>query len=128
MRLLLDSHTLFWWLRHKTRLSQRALSVIESENNKVFVSIATAWEMAIKAGSGKWPDTKPLLDVFEREMELSDFNILEIKVPHVCLAGLMPSPHRDPFDRLLAAQAAIEGLTLVSSDAKMANLGAEVLW
>ena len=128
MRLLLDSHTLYWWLRHKTRLSQRASSVIESEDNEVFVSIATAWEMAIKAGSGKWPEAKPLLDEFELEMELSDFKLLPIKIQHVRLAGLMQSAHRDPFDRLLAAQAVIEGLTLVSSDAKMAGLGADVIW
>lgn len=128
MRLLLDSHALFWWLGQQSLLSTEAYAAIEGEHNEVFASIVSAWEMAIKVGKGKWPDARDLVDGFEDEIGKAGFLLLPISVAHVRLAGLMQSPHRDPFDRLLAAQAAIEGLTLVLSDVKLTGLGAEVLW
>jgi PIN domain nuclease of toxin-antitoxin system len=128
VRLLIDSHTLYWAVGERSRLSNPARAALEDQGNDVYVSVVSLWEMAIKAGSGKWPEVLQLVERFEFEIEKPGFRLLPISVPHVRLAGLMPSPHRDPFDRLLAAQATIEGLTLVSSDAKMANLGAEVLW
>ena len=128
MRLLLDTHAVFWWLIDEVQLSPKAITAIDAKDGEVFVSIVSAWEMAIKAGLGKWPEARGLVEVFDEEMERAGFKVLPITVPHVRLAGLMQSPHRDPFDRLLAAQAAIEGLTLVSSDAKMAGLGADVIW
>jgi PIN domain nuclease of toxin-antitoxin system len=128
VRLLLDSHALFWWLGQQSLLSKRAFEAIAGERNEVFVSIVSAWEMAIKVGTGKWPKARDLVEGFEEEINKAGFKVLPITIPHVRLAGLLHSPHRDPFDRLLAAQAAIEGLTLVSSDAKMLGLGADVIW
>ena len=90
--------------------------------------MATAWEMAIKVGIGKWPEAAALVDDFEAKIALPGFRLLPISVPHVRAAGLMQSPHRDPFDRLLAAQAMTEGLTLVTADTRLAALGAAVLW
>ena len=128
MRVLLDCHTVFWWLLDKERLTNAASVTIESANNEVFVSVATAWEIAIKVGGGKWIAAAPLLDRFEVEMRQSDFRLLPITVPHARAAGLIVSPHRDPFDRLLAAQARIEGMPIVSADPRMLALGAEVIW
>lgn len=128
MRLLLDSHTVFWWLLERSRLSKNALATITAESNEIFVSIASAWEMAIKVGTGKWPEARSLIENFEKEIELSEFRLLPITVIHVRAAGLMKSPHRDPFDRMLAAQALAEGLSLVTADAKLAQLGAAVVW
>ena len=128
MRLLLDSHTFYWAVGQRSRLSRLALSSIEDENNDVYVSVASIWEMAIKVGAGKWPEARILVERFEEEIEKPGFRLLPISVPHVRLAGLMQSNHRDPFDRLLAAQASVEGLTLVSSDPKMDKLGAKVIW
>jgi PIN domain nuclease of toxin-antitoxin system len=71
--------------------------------------MASTWEMAIKVGIGKWPGAALVLDDFEQLLVTEQFRILPITIPHVRLAGLMPSPHRDPFDRLLAAPASIEG-------------------
>ena len=96
--------------------------------NEIYVSVVSAWEMAIKVGLGKWPDAAVLVERFEHETTANGFLLLPILVPHVRAAGLMQVPHRDPFDRLLVAQAQIEGLTLVTADLKIQNLGVAWLW
>ena len=122
MRLLLDTHTIFWWCIEISKLPPAVLGAIAARDNDVSVSMASAWEMAIKVGSRKWPEAAGLVDTFENEIAANGFSILPISVSHVRAAGLMPSPHRDPFDRLLAAQARIEGLTLVTVDPKVQAL------
>ena len=124
----MDSHVLFWSLLQRSRLSQTASDAIADQNNDVFVSVATPWELAIKVGTGKWPEARKIVERFEDELELSKFRLLSIAVPHVRAAGLLKSDHRDPFDRLLAAQALAEGLTLVTADARLRTLGATCLW
>lgn len=128
MRLLLDTHTLVWALRANALLSSVAQAVIENSENDVFVSVVSAWEIAIKVGQGKWPDAQTLIENFESEIETPRFRLLQIALPHVRLAGLMSLPHRDPFDRLLAAQAEIEGLALVTADQRLQVLGVEWIW
>lgn len=119
MKLLLDTHALAWWLSERSRLSQPAQVAISTESNQVFVSVVNAWEMAIKVGRGNWPAAASLVDGFEAEIAVESFQLLPIAVAHVRLAGMMQHPHRDPFDRLLAAQAQLEGLTLVTADPKV---------
>jgi PIN domain nuclease of toxin-antitoxin system len=128
LKLLLDTHTMFWWSIDQARLSSAAFSAIKSKDNEVYVSIASAWEIAIKVGLGKWPEAANLIDQFEAETAASGFVVLPVTLPHVREAGLMRSPHRDPFDRLLASQARIEGLSLVSADPKLSQLGAAIVW
>ncbi len=94
----------------------------------MLVSLASAWEMAIKIGAGKWTQATTVLNTFETLLAVEDFRLLPINLAHVRQAGLMQSLHRDPFDRLLAAQAQIEGLTLVTADPKVQALGAPWLW
>jgi PIN domain nuclease of toxin-antitoxin system len=95
---------------------------------EVQVSIATQWEMAIKVGAGKWPDAVRLLEAFDVAVAEEGFQLLPIALPHVRRAGLMISANRDPFDRLLVAQALTEGLVLVSSDPRMGEMGANLVW
>jgi PIN domain nuclease of toxin-antitoxin system len=128
LRTLLDTHVLFWWLTDDSRLSATARRLMSNDPDTVHVSVATAWEIAIKVGQGKWPEARSLIDSFEREVESEGFVLLPIEVPHVRAAGLMQVAHRDPFDRLLVAQAASERLTLVSSDQTLAALGVACLW
>jgi PIN domain nuclease of toxin-antitoxin system len=128
VKLLLDTHTLVWWIRASPRLSVTARQEISTDGAEVFVSIASAWEIAIKVGLGKWEEARELIEEFEPALTAERFQILPITVAHVRSAGLMTSLHRDPFDRLLAAQAQIEGLALVTADPKLAGLGAAVLW
>lgn len=128
MRLLLDSHTFVWWIRNSDQLSVAAGAAIEDGGAQVFVSLATAWEMAIKVGAGKWPEAEELVREFGAALAEEGFDLLPITLDHVRTAGLMRNVHRDPFDRLLAAQAQIEGLTLVTADARLAGMGAPVVW
>jgi PIN domain nuclease of toxin-antitoxin system len=126
--LLLDTHTAVWALLGNSRLSPSAREAIEAKEVAVAVSIVSVWEIAIKVGLSKWPEAVPLLAGIEDHLERVQFRLLPITVPHVRAAGLMQSPHRDPFDRLLAAQAMIEGLTIVTADPKVQTLGAPWLW
>ena len=128
MRLLLDTHTLVWAISGNPLLSKAASKALTAKGNEIRVSVVSAWEIAIKVGLGKWPDAEKLLNEFETAILGQSFALLPITVSHARMAGLLRSAHRDPFDRLLAAQATIEGLTLVSSDSHMAPLGATVLW
>jgi PIN domain nuclease of toxin-antitoxin system len=128
MKLLVDTHTLFWVTMDTARLSPVAKHALNDEANDVFVSVASAWEIAIKVGLGKWADARDLLIEFETYVELSGFDILPISIEHARKAGLLSSTHRDPFDRLLIAQAMAEQLALVSSDTKIVGMGADVIW
>jgi PIN domain nuclease of toxin-antitoxin system len=128
VRLLLDTHTLVWSLTATPRLPVRVRNALSAPTSEIFVSVASVWEIAIKVGLGKWPAAEPLLADIETRLANMPTVLLPISVAHVRHAGLLQSTHRDPFDRLLAAQAQIEGLTLVTADAKLATLGALVLW
>ena len=128
MRLLLDTQALFWWVTAHPRLSPNADTAIRTSFGEVHVSGATAWEIAIKVGSGKWSEAEDLINDFEAQIAAEHFLMVPILVPLVRLAGALPGQHRDPFDRLLVAQAMTEGLTLVTADKQLTGLGGAVLW
>ena len=128
MRLLLDTHTVVWSILQVGKLSPNAKQAISDTGNTAHVSVASAWEIAIKAGKGKWPEAMPLIGAFVARIDDAGFEMLPITVDHVRAAGFMVSPHRDPFDRLLAAQAQVEGLTLVTADRQVQSLCAAWLW
>ena len=128
MKLLLDTHAFYWWLTRRPELSAVAHDAISDPDNDVQVSVASLWEMAIRAGVGKWPEALPLVSNFETELATEGFALLAISVSHARMAGLMTGRHRDPFDRLLVAQSRLEAATLVSGDPKLTELGAAALW
>jgi PIN domain nuclease of toxin-antitoxin system len=128
VKLLLDTHTMFWWLPEETRPSPTAKSAIELVGSETHVSVASAWEMAVKVGNGKWPGASGLLDDLGGLLQAERFRLSPITLAHVRAAGLMTVPHRDPFERFLAAQAQIEGLTIVTIDRQQQALGAPWLW
>jgi PIN domain nuclease of toxin-antitoxin system len=128
VNLLTDTHTLAWSFGDRSKLSKAAVAALSSKGNKVFVSVVNAWEIAIKVGIGRWPEMAHLLQNFESEIQTTGFEILPITIPHVRTAGTLPIAHRDPFDRLLVAQAKHEGLTLVTADPKLHGAGASLLW
>jgi PIN domain nuclease of toxin-antitoxin system len=115
MILLLDTHALIWALMTPDRLSMAAREAIQDETNRIFVSVVSPWEMAIKESRGRLrcPDD---LEVRLEEMRC---RLLPISVQHAAAIGSMPDHHRDPFDRMLIAQAQIEGLTIVTSDRQL---------
>ena len=127
MRLLLDSHTFLWWVRNDPALRRRARTLIADTGNECYVSHASVWEMAIKTSLGKLtlPSTAERFVV--HQCELNGFHLLPITLAHIGLVELLPFHHRDPFDRLLVAQARLEGMTLVSRDPALKNYGVSIV-
>lgn len=122
MNLLLDTQVALWWFDNNPRLSQRARQAIR-EADKVFVSVASAWEYAIKAALGRLKLPEP----FEAALSKSGFEALGIALVHVERLVDLPLHYGDPFDRMLIAQAEIEGVTLVSDDRWFAAYGVPLL-
>ena len=127
MTILLDSHALYWWVTESTRLSLRARTAI-TEESEIWVSAVVAWEVTNKVGSGKWPEARMLAERFFEIVDDEGFKPLPLNLQHAHLAGLMPGRHRDPFDRMLAAQSQIENVPLVTADPVFRAFGTRVLW
>jgi PIN domain nuclease of toxin-antitoxin system len=126
--LLLDTHTLAWWFYGSQKFPKQVRDRIERHDGPVYASAVSALEMAQKHRTGKWPEVAPLMEGFERLTILAGMQILALTPRHAIRAGLFPGPHRDPFDRLLAAQAIVEGLRIVSPDEKLKAFGVEPWW
>jgi len=114
MRALLDTHALLWWLDGDRKLSTRARHLIERDDVEIFVSAASAWEIATKMRSGKLPGAVEVAEDLPGVLRSQRFTSLSITVRHAQAAGLLVWPRRDPFDRMHAAQAILEGMPLVS--------------
>ena len=113
MKVLLDTHILLWFLTDDERLSQSHIDVIENKDNTLFLSMASLWEIAIKSGLMKLEIPSPL-DILVPEEVL----LIDIKIPHLEAYQKLPLIHKDPFDRLLIAQAQTEGLLMMTDDGK----------
>ena len=127
MRLLLDSHTFLWWVSNDRALTRRPRAVIADAANDCYVSHASIWEMAIKASLGKLTLPSPAERFVATQCAINGFHLLPIALDHIGLVEALPLHHRDPFDRLLVAQARIEGLTLVSRDPSLKAYGVAVV-
>jgi PIN domain nuclease of toxin-antitoxin system len=128
LKLLLDTHTLLWWAAGDETLSTKARDAILDENNTIFVSAASAWEIATKHRLGKLPQAALIVADIEAAIAEEGFIALPINVPHGQAAGALPPIHRDPFDRMLAAQALAESMALVSNDRIFDAYGAVRVW
>ena len=128
MKLLLDTLALIWWLDDYARLSAAARAAISDEHNDIFVSAATAWELATKVRKGKLPIAVRLVVEFHALLAAEEFEPLAITTAHGLLAGGLPEDHKDPFDRMIVAQAIVEKMSVVSVDPAIARLGAPVVW
>ena len=128
MRVLLDTHTLLWWLDGDRRLSRRARHTIGAETTTVLVSAASAWEITTKVRIGKLPGAMDVAADVAGCLAQQRFDSLDITVLHAQRAGRLPGSHRDPFDRMLIAQAQIEDLTIVTNDRIFDTYGVSRLW
>jgi PIN domain nuclease of toxin-antitoxin system len=128
LRCLLDTHTLLWWMTADPHLSKSAHAIIEQEDNVSFVSAVSAWEIATKFRLGRLPAAAGLVQDFAVDLARDKMRILSINAEHGIRAGLLPGPHKDPFDRMLIAQALTENLPLVSNDRALDGYGVTRLW
>ena len=127
MNLLLDTHIFAWWICDGPELSKTARAAIVNPDNRIFVSVVTAFEMATKHRLGKWDGIAELIDEFESVLREQRFEALPIGIHHSRLAGLYKAQHRDPFDRLLAAQAKLDSLVLVTADKAFKDFDVNIL-
>jgi PIN domain nuclease of toxin-antitoxin system len=126
--LLLDTHTLIWWMESSPRLSEAAAIAIGAREDDIFVSAATAWEMATKYRLGKLQVNPQLMESFPSELAEVHFYELPVGVGHGLLAGSLSGEHKDPFDRMLIAQAKSEGLNVMTADTQFSRYKINVVW
>jgi PIN domain nuclease of toxin-antitoxin system len=127
MTYLLDTHTYWWFRTAPQEIPQAAMALVTDTANEVLISIATPWELAIKSGLGRLP-AADLLANFELRESNAGFTIQGITVGHVIRSGLLPWHHKDPFDRLLAAQALDLDVAIISNDATFDEYGVKRIW
>ena len=128
MKLLLDTHAFIWWDSQSSSLSSKARAACTDPANELFLSLASVWEMQIKVQLGKLQLRAPLARIIEEQERTNRIGILQISIGHVFAVGKLPPLHRDPFDRLLVAQAIEEGARLVSNDPLISQYPVTVLW
>lgn len=128
MKLLLDTHTFIWWDSEPARLSSKALSLCQDSSNTLLFSVASAWEMQIKAQLGKLRFALPLVDIIAGQQQSSNIEVLPVSLTHVLALENLPAHHKDPFDRLLIAQAIVEDAILISQDTLFQQHPINVQW
>ena len=128
MRLLIDTHALLWWLSDHPSLSPAAREAMAATSNVLLVSAASAWEIATKVRLGRLAGAEELTADFPNLLHREGFTTLDITTDHALRAGLLPGPHRDPFDRMLIAQAQAENLPLVTNERVFATYGIRCVW
>ena len=128
MRFLFDSHALVWFLLGDTRLPARLRATIEQPDLEVFISAVCAWEIASKVRRGKWPEAADIPAMIDVLTDANTFQPLPITIRHARIAGYLPGRHRDPFDRMLAAQSQAESMHLMTADPVFQEFGVQVLW
>lgn len=128
MRVLLDTHTLIWSVFSQPQLSERAKQILLDGEATKFVSAATAWEIATKVRLGKMEEARVLFEEFEQTLQIAGYVPLPVTVEHALRAGSLAAVHKDPFDRMLAAQALTENILVLSMDDALDAFGVRRVW
>ncbi|MBV9775054.1 MAG: type II toxin-antitoxin system VapC family toxin [Gemmatimonadetes bacterium] len=128
MRLLLDTHSFLWFITADPKLSPSADRELRSGGNQLLLSLASVWEIAIKVGIGRLPIPTPLEQFIPEQLTRNRIDLLPIALPHALETARLPLHHRDPFDRLIIAQALLEGLPVVSADGAFDSYPIQRLW
>ena len=128
MNALLDTHAFLWFLSDSPRLSATARTLIENPDTQPFLSVGSLWEMSIKISLGKLSIAQPFDDFISQQLNLNGIALLGITLEHTAVLTALPFHHRDPFDRLLVAQAQTENLPIVSADKAFDAYGIQRIW
>ena len=128
MRYLLDTHTFLWWNMDDAQLSSLAKELIADGNNEIFLSAASAWEIAIKTARGRLTLPEDPTRYVSNRLSLHGFQALPVQIHHAVQVYKLPLHHSDPFDRLLIAQSQIESMSLISADMEIRKYEIEVIW
>src|ERR1043166_5356027 len=128
MRLLLDTHTFIWWDSEPAKLSAQALALCQDRQNSLLLSVASVGEMQIKLQLGKLTLTLPLSELIQSQQQTNHLEILPVLLSHVLALQYLPAHHKDPFDRLLIAQANVEDVVIISNDPMFPKYINKVVW
>lgn len=128
MKLLLDSHLLIWWVDQVERVGESARRAILADGSELYVSSGTVLELAIKVGIGRLTLSAPFRDWMELVVAHTGAILLPISIDHAAAQSELPRHHGDPFDRLLVAQAVVEGMTVISRDKQLDAYGIDRIW
>lgn len=128
MKALLDTHAFLWWITNDPRLTTRVLQFVRDPTHSIFLSAASGWEIAIKAGIGKLNLSDDLDAFIDEQVTLNHIDVLPVQMSHALFVRKLPGHHRDPFDRLLIAQSLIEGMPLVTVDPLIVRYPVQTIW
>lgn len=128
MKYLLDTNTFIWWNKDFLKLSEKARAIVQDRNHTLLLSLASVWEIQIKVQLGKLTIPVALAELLQKQQEANQIELLPIVLPHILALENLPPHHRDPFDRLLVAQAQIENLPLLSGDSLLSSYAIELIW
>jgi PIN domain nuclease of toxin-antitoxin system len=128
MKLLVDTHVFIWWFNEPEKLSPKASALLADDGNALLLSAASIWEMQIKIQLGKLKFTVSLRELVESQEKTNGVQVLPVGLEHVLSLDALPAHHKDPFDRLLVAQANVEGAFLVSADPVFSSYPVKLLW
>ncbi len=128
MKYLLDTHTFIWWDSEQQKLSETVLHLCQDQANTLLLSVASVWEMQIKHQLGKLTLSLPLAEIIQTQQETNNIEIVPIDLSHVLALENLPTHHRDPFDRLIIAQANVEGTIVLSCDPVFSHYPVNVKW
>lgn len=125
---LLDTHVFVWMLAEPGRLSDRALDLVENKDTALVFSVASIWEIAIKAGLGKFPQAEPILDSMEDSLARMGTGTIDVRRSHAVATRELDPHHRDPFDRMLIAQARVENMQIITADPAFRRYDVDIVW
>jgi len=127
MRVLLDTHIFLWWVKDDPRLGSRARSIISDVDNKLLLSAASGWEIAIKSKLGKLEITGDIIAFTYEQIQINAISELPVQMNHTLHVAMLPGLHRDPFDRLLVAQSQLERIPILTGDTQIMAYSVEVI-
>jgi PIN domain nuclease of toxin-antitoxin system len=128
MKALLDTHVLLWWVENNPQLSNLATDVITNPHNDLYVSVASCWEIMIKFNTGKLPLPEPPVQFIQSCLSHNQFQSLAIELPHILQIANLPEIHKDPFDRILIAQAQVEKMPILTVDRLIIQYPVQTIW